>query len=211
MQEGWDRGDGSMPARISADLGLSAAPVREALAVLAGRGVIDLLPDRGAVMRAMSPREVIQLWEVIGAVGALGLARAAQEIARGADPALLVARYAAITERPLAATPVQFLLRLNDWHFAAHVIGGNPFIDEMLERAGVAYWDRYLAQLIDVHANMDAYQTNYRRMHEAVLAGDGAAAAAIMHFHAAWSIRQVEIATAKPPRRRRAAARPARR
>ncbi len=38
-------------ARIASTLELSAAPVRERSALLAGRGVLDLLPDRGAVMR----------------------------------------------------------------------------------------------------------------------------------------------------------------
>src|SRR5579883_2089348 len=60
-------------ARIASTLGLSVAPVREALSILAGRGVIDLLPDRGAVMRPISPHQVSQMWEVIAAVAGVGL------------------------------------------------------------------------------------------------------------------------------------------
>jgi len=194
-------------ARISATLNLSAAPVREALSILAGRGVLDLLPDRGAVMRPISAREVTQLWEVIAAITGLGLRLAANAVARGADASELVARYQEIGREPLAASPVEFLLRLNEWHWAAHRLGGNDFVDAALHRLSVPYWDRYLAELIDVRANIDGYLTNYRRMHESVMAGDAEASAATISYHANWSVRLMQDRAQKEkvrrPRRRR--------
>ena len=71
-------------ARIAANLTLSVAPVREALSMLAGRGVLDLLPDRGAVMRPLTAKDVEQLWEIIAPVGGVGLDLAARAIAAGA-------------------------------------------------------------------------------------------------------------------------------
>jgi DNA-binding GntR family transcriptional regulator len=190
-------------AQISATLGLSAAPVREALSVLAGRGVLDLLPDRGAVMRIFTVRDVVQLWAVMASIAATGLSAAAEAITAGADTALLVERFEAIRDRPLETTPVAFLLRLNEWHHAAHSICGNPFVQEMMDRSGVAYWDRYLAQLIDVHGHIDGYLANYRRMHEAVMAGDSRAASAVMYYHADWSISLINASAAAQPIRRR--------
>jgi DNA-binding GntR family transcriptional regulator len=193
-------------ARIAATLDLSAAPVREALSVLAGRGVLDLLPDRGAVMRPFTAREVTQLWALIAPVGSVGLTLAAEAVARGADTTLLRAKFDTICDRPLEATPLSFILRLNDWHYAANTLGDNPFVTETLDRLGIPYWDRYLVQLIDVHANIDGYLRNYTRMHEAVMAGDGRAASAILHFHADWSVALVNAAAAaQMPRRRRRA------
>jgi len=175
-------------ARIAATLGLSVAPVREALSMLAGRGVLDLLPDRGAVMRPLSPQDVIQLWEVVTPIGAVGLDLAARAVAAGGNPAPITARFDAICHEPRRATPLAFILRLNDYHWAVHDLAGNPYLSITLERLGLPYWDRYLVELIDVHAHLDGYLTNYRRMHEAVLAGDGPAASAILHHHAAWSV-----------------------
>ncbi|MGH8138558.1 MAG: GntR family transcriptional regulator [Steroidobacteraceae bacterium] len=196
-------------ARISATLGLSAAPVREALSILAGRGVLDLLPDRGAIMRPFSPREVAQLWEVIASIAGLGLRLAAQSVAQGADTSEIVARYEEIGRDPLGLSPTAFLLRLNEYHWAVHRLGGNEFVTPALERLSVPYWDRYLADLIDVHANIEGYLTNYRRMHEAVLAGDGEAAAAIIRYHANWSVRMIQLqrqrAGSGTPHRRRPA------
>jgi DNA-binding GntR family transcriptional regulator len=182
-------------ARIAATLALSAAPVREALSILAGRGILDLLPDRGAVMRPISPHQVSQMWEVIAAVAGVGLRSAARAVAAGADTGEIVARYHDIGHEPLSVSPVAFLLRLNEYHWAVHRLGGNEFVTPALERLGVPYWDRYLAELIDVHANIEGYLTNYRRMHEAVLAADERAAAAIMDYHASWSVRLIRQRT----------------
>lgn len=193
-------------ARISATLQLSAAPVREALGVLAGRGVVDLLPDRGAVMRPLTPSEVCQLWELIGPISAVGLSQAAAAIQQGADPEELERKYADIVAAAAGSSALAFILSLNDWHFTANGLGGNPFVSLSLDRLGVAYWDRYLVELVDVFANIAGYLENYRRMHEAVMAADGAAAAAILIYHANWSIklvRSAEARLARTPRRKR--------
>jgi DNA-binding GntR family transcriptional regulator len=43
---------------------VSHTPVREALITLAGIGVIDLLPNRGAIVRAMTARDVREVFQV---------------------------------------------------------------------------------------------------------------------------------------------------
>jgi DNA-binding GntR family transcriptional regulator len=164
--------------------------------------VLDLLPDRGAVMRPFSAAEVVQLWELVAPVAAVGLTLAAKAIAAGADPAPLERQFDRICEDPLSGGPLDFILRLNDWHTVANETGGNAFVSAILDRLGVAYWDRYLVQLIDVAANVDGYIANYRRMHEAVMAGDGRGAAAIVHYHAEWSSALVNAAEAARPGRR---------
>jgi DNA-binding GntR family transcriptional regulator len=44
--------------------GVSHTPIREALIALAGIGVIDLLPNRGAVVRRVTPHEVREICQV---------------------------------------------------------------------------------------------------------------------------------------------------
>jgi DNA-binding GntR family transcriptional regulator len=44
--------------------GVSHTPIREALIALAGIGVVDLLPNRGAVVRRVSPAEVREICQV---------------------------------------------------------------------------------------------------------------------------------------------------
>ena len=193
-------------ARIAATLRLSAAPVREALSVLAGRGVLDLLPDRGALIRPISAHEAIKLWQVLTPIVAVGLRLGAARVAAGADTNEIANAYRAIHEDPLGDGPVAFLLRLNEYHFAVNRLGGNEFVTIALDRLGVSYWDRYLGTFIDIVANLDGYLRNYRRMHEAVMDGDGPAAAAVLHYHADWSIALIGAAAAaneRPGRRRK--------
>ncbi|MGA0856103.1 MAG: GntR family transcriptional regulator [Burkholderiaceae bacterium] len=52
-------------------MGVSRTPMREAFKVLAGEGLIRLLPNRGAVVPKMTIDEVVQAFEVIAALESL--------------------------------------------------------------------------------------------------------------------------------------------
>lgn len=52
-------------------LGVSRTPMREALKVLAADGLLTLQPNRGARVRAITPKEVEELFPVMGALEAL--------------------------------------------------------------------------------------------------------------------------------------------
>lgn len=51
---------------ISAELDVSRTPLREALQVLAAEGLVELLPNRGAVVSKPSPEDVREMLEVQG-------------------------------------------------------------------------------------------------------------------------------------------------
>ena len=52
-------------------LGISRTPLREALKVLAAEGLLELLPNRGARVRELSPRDLAELFDVMGGLEAL--------------------------------------------------------------------------------------------------------------------------------------------
>jgi DNA-binding GntR family transcriptional regulator len=63
--------EGNVPAgthlvlrELSQRFGVSATPLREALITLSGVGVVDLLPNRGAVVRRLAPNEVRELLQI---------------------------------------------------------------------------------------------------------------------------------------------------
>ncbi len=68
-------------------LGISRTPLREALKVLAAEGLIELMPNRGAVVRRPTPPEVLDTLVVIGALEAL----AAEYACRAASDAEIAA------------------------------------------------------------------------------------------------------------------------
>lgn len=70
--------EGSLPdgARIPERLlcetmGVSRTPLREALKVLAAEGLVELLPNRGARVRAFDENDIRELFEVMGGLEAL--------------------------------------------------------------------------------------------------------------------------------------------
>lgn len=53
-------------------LGVSRTPLREALKYLASEGLIELVPGRGAVVRKLTPHDVRDMLDVLGALETLG-------------------------------------------------------------------------------------------------------------------------------------------
>ena len=56
---------------LSAQLGVSRTPLREAFKVLATEGMVELLPNRGAIVSQMDPVRLAEFLAVIGALEAL--------------------------------------------------------------------------------------------------------------------------------------------
>lgn len=61
-----------VPERLLCErFGISRTPLREALKVLAAEGLIELLPNRGARVRALSAEDLRELFDVMGGLEAL--------------------------------------------------------------------------------------------------------------------------------------------
>ena len=175
-------------AELAQRMGLSRAPVREALAVLAGQGLVELLPDRGAVLRLFSPEDLADIYEVTAPIAAIGLRCAAINVGRGRNAERIKEAMEAIRSAELRkVTGVGFFLVLNDFHYLINELGNKTYLNNVLSLLNIEYWNRVLAKQIDLTLHAKGYVTNYGRITDAVLAGDAPAAEAIMHYHAQWS------------------------
>ncbi|GAB6903751.1 GntR family transcriptional regulator [Kineosporia succinea] len=67
-------------AELATDFGVSRTPIREALRQLQSGGLIEVLPNRGAVVRVPAPWEVREAYEVRAELEALAATRAVDRV-----------------------------------------------------------------------------------------------------------------------------------
>lgn len=116
---------------LAQELGVSRTPVREALMRLAEEGLVELVPGKGARVRAFSPEEV----EEVYGVRALLEGEAAREAALRATPwelAELEARLRAIDEAGAEDYPEQMRRDL-EFHRALVRLSGNKTLFRLYE------------------------------------------------------------------------------
>src|SRR3984893_8789589 len=66
---------------LAETFGMSRIPLREALRRLEGEGLVVISPNRGAIVRPLAPKDVVDLYDLRLALESLALRRAAERYA----------------------------------------------------------------------------------------------------------------------------------
>jgi DNA-binding GntR family transcriptional regulator len=168
--------------------GVSHTPIREALIELAGIGVIDLLPNKGAVVRKVTARDVREVCQVRRSLECLATRRACGRI----DPdalAGLAAETEALTAGATTADAVATARDVDDrLHDLIAASCGNSFL-----RAELARLKTLFRAFRDVAWEQEAERNDYHRIAvearehrdliRALAAADAKAAARAMARH----------------------------
>ena len=183
--------DGSFPPssriteqEIAAQSGVSRTPVREALRRLQAEGLLQFVPNQGAVVASWSARDIEEIFELRAMLESYMAAQAAEHATRAQIDQLreLAERQHALAQQP-SGVSLDAVLALN-----------SQFHQILQEAAGSQRLDAILGQLIEVPLVNKTFH-NYspeqlvRSAHhhlEIVIAldeRDGASAAAVMRAH----------------------------
>jgi DNA-binding GntR family transcriptional regulator len=177
-------------AELATELGVSRTPVREALRQLHTSGLIEVVPNRGAVVRVPSPWEVRDAYEVRAELEGLACERA---VSRINDTELKELRAANQSMRDEIAEPTTEggpgeeppTVEFNDtFHTLIHGVADNEWLARAITEINQAF-PRNVSWLV-LAGNRRQREENvaeHDRIVDALEAGDAATARAEMRAH----------------------------
>ncbi len=197
-------GDRLVTQEIADSLGVSLTPVREALAELAGIGLVDLLPNKGATIHAFSPREIREVCRVRRALeceavrGAIGRIPPSQ--LRELDSKFAELSKAPVKGQRMVRRARELDSRLHDL-IATHC--GNSFLQRELSRLSRLFRSLRDASWVDAQSRDDCDRLaeealEHRNITKAMIKRDAKAAVKAMSQHIAASARYWTRTTNNP-------------
>lgn len=179
-------------ARLCNELSLSKAPVREALHVLAGQGVVDLVQNRGAIIKELSEMDLLRMWDAFSIVFGREIyfaARSRMPEHSSADIAIKIDHIekAALDFQKGKVSGINFFRAIHAWHDYVALLCDNKYIVTTEHRRQSEFWLPYVMKYIPLETYIDKYVFNYKRITLAIIAGDGSSAESGFHYHAQWS------------------------
>ncbi|QHJ01327.1 FCD domain-containing protein [Xylophilus rhododendri] len=168
-------------AELATRMGTSRGPVREAVRVLAGWGLVTPVPNRGAFVRQMSVREMLEVYELRAAVFGYAAERAAER-ATEAHKRELEALLLAMNEATrLEQNSLYYEINLQ-FHAMVVKLSGN-------DRAAQLYGDfvkelhMFRRRYFNEPGNMRMSNQQHRQLYEAIAEGSPAKARAVAERH----------------------------
>jgi DNA-binding GntR family transcriptional regulator len=182
-------------AELSARLGISRIPLREALRALAAEGIVTIEPHKGAVVTPVTPEEVDEVFPVLaaleGCAGELAAARMGE-----AERAEIEALHQAMLAAHRAGRRKQFLAHNEAIHDRIVAAAGNPTLASLHRALSLRLKRiRYVAQVEE--RSWDRSVAEHAAMMEALTRHDGAALGAALREHLASKRAAVREAVAR--------------
>lgn len=169
-------------ADLAAETKLGIGPIREALRVLSGEGVIDLVPYKGARIRRLEKKDLISILQTLKGVGYTGLALVADAARQGKDVSALNDAMEVIRSSARRTNVATFMIRVADFHTVVHALSGNDYLDKIAGRLHLNLFHRELATYLPIE-DWDGYVGTYDQITKALVAGDGDKAIKVFMKH----------------------------
>ena len=188
------QGQRLIAADLAAEYQVSRAPVREALHMLAGEGVVELVANRGARIRRLSVQERIEFLEFTEAICVLGVRLAT---ARMNDPECrerVMIAFEAIEQAWARRHDRDFVDALYRYHIELNTLSGNQFLEFFYKRPYIRFFTTLLADLAPGD-HWDQYILNYRLIHDMILSGDAHSSVVSFVSHIRWVLRNMRHAS----------------
>jgi DNA-binding GntR family transcriptional regulator len=109
--------------------GVSRTPIREALTLLHGEGLVESRPRRGSVVAQMPPQRLVEMFEVMAELEAMCVRLAARRMS-DEDLALIRTEHAACSDAAAKQDTDAYFYANERFHFALYTASHNAFLFE---------------------------------------------------------------------------------
>lgn len=166
---------------IAAQLDMSRTPVREALRELSRDGLVEIAPNRAAVVRSLSSKELLDIFDIKIRLEGLCAARAAERNA-SATSAKLVKATKAMSASAKTRDRQAYLRADESFHSAIYAGAQNERAHQIVNDLN-AQWQRVQAGMLVIESRMETAVEEHRRIAEAIGSGDADEAEVAMRVH----------------------------
>ncbi len=173
---------------VAAKMGTSLAPVREAIHMLAGERLVEIVPNRGASVRELSAQDLVDGIQVLEVIGALGLRLIAPRLAEEKVRTVLADAIAPIQEAGKLRDRDAFFTAIAYSHRLVNQYSGNSFLNPVVNRVHLEYFYRQMADLLPPDF-WDQYMLNYQLAGDPLARGDAKASERAWVNHCRWLIK----------------------
>ncbi len=180
-------------ADLAEEYSVSRAPVREALHMLAGEGVVELIANRGARIRKLSVHELVDFLELTESICVLGVRLATGRMSDEDNRAHIEKAYDQIEISWERRNSRDFVMSLYQYHNILNEISGNAFLEFFYKRPYMRFYTLLLQEIVPGNT-WDQYIRNYRLIHESILYGDAHTSVTMFVAHIRWVLRNMRAA-----------------
>ena len=166
---------------LAAHLGVSRTPLREAFKVLAGEGLVALLPNRGAMVVALSRADVEHTFELMAALEALSGELAARRVTEAELAEVRALHYEMLAAHARRDLPAYYRANLAV-HRLINAAARNPVLSETYRNVNARIQSLRFKSNLN-RDKWDAAVREHAEMVEALAARDGARLGAVLRRH----------------------------
>jgi DNA-binding GntR family transcriptional regulator len=151
-------------------LAVSRSTVREALKILASRGIVEIIPHRGATIRGLTLSDARKLLSVLEALTGLAASLAAKKIHLGRNASLFAAAAKPLVQ-PQASQIDRILEERARFYQCMFDIADNDELNRSMPTSRAHLFRMQVWGML-TKADLRAMVLEYRQITEAILAGD---------------------------------------
>lgn len=170
-------------ADLTAELGVSRGPLREALGRLAAEGVLEIEPYRGALVRRLGREDVLDLFQIREVLEGEAARLAATLIAEGDHRARLEAAIAAVDRFRGRNDSVGYMDENSRFHELIVELSGNKLLARLIGQLQVHAFRLLFRRMVVEDTAVENSIAEHDEVAAAILAGDARAAERSMRHH----------------------------